>query len=283
MSIESVMLPTISPSAAKTPHKKDPVWLCFPCTTSAELGNTWRSNLGNWSPEKGSTWPRITPLLVAKPAIDPRHAECHLILFHWTCSLHKYQVSTLSPWYFYYEAKRRNRIIFTFTSLLTIQFSSVQSLSHVRLFATPWTVACQASPSITNSQSLLKFKSIKLVIPSNHLILCHPLLLLPSIFPSIRVFSNESVLRIRWPKYWNFSVSISPFYEVSGLIISWLFGSPCSPRDSKESSPTPQFKSINSSALCLLYGPTLTSIYDWWKNHSFDYMNRCWQSDVSAF
>ena len=95
---------------------------------------------------------------------------------------------------------------------------SVQSLSCVRLFATPWTAACQASLSITNSQSLLKLMSIELVMPSNHLILCHPLLLPPSIFPSIRVFSNESVLCIRWPKYWSFSSNISPSNEHSGLI-----------------------------------------------------------------
>ena len=94
----------------------------------------------------------------------------------------------------------------------------VQSLSHVQLFATPWTAACQASLSITNSWSLLKLMSIESVTPSNHLILCHPLLFLPSIFPSIRVFSNESVLRIRWPKYWSFSFSVSPFNEYSGLI-----------------------------------------------------------------
>ena len=93
-----------------------------------------------------------------------------------------------------------------------VQFSSVQSLSRVQLFATPWTAARQASLSITNSQSLLKFMSIKLVMPSSHLILCHPLLP-PSVFPSIRVFSNESVLRIRWPKYWSFSFSISPSNE----------------------------------------------------------------------
>ena len=93
-------------------------------------------------------------------------------------------------------------------------FSSVQSLSCVRLFATPWTAACQASLSITNSQSLLKLMSIKSVMPSNHLILCHPLLLLPSLFPSIRVFSNESVLRIMWPKYWSFSFSISPSMDI---------------------------------------------------------------------
>ena len=102
---------------------------------------------------------------------------------------------------------------------------SVQSLSHVQLFATPWTTACQASLSITNSQSLLKLMSIELVMPSNHLILCHPLFLPPSIFPSIRVFSNESVLRIRWPKYWNFNFSISSSNEYSGLIsfrMDWL-------------------------------------------------------------
>ena len=91
-------------------------------------------------------------------------------------------------------------------------------LSHVRLFATSWTAACQASLSITNSQSLLKLMSTKLVLPSNHLILYHPLLLLPSVFPSIRVFFNESVLPIRWPKYWSFSFSISPSNEYSGLI-----------------------------------------------------------------
>ena len=102
---------------------------------------------------------------------------------------------------------------------------SVQSLSHVWLLATSWTAACQASLSITNSQSLLQLMSIDLVIPSNHLILCHPLLLPPSIFPSIRVFTNDSVLHIRWPKYWSFSFSISPSSEYSGLISSrmdWL-------------------------------------------------------------
>ena len=98
------------------------------------------------------------------------------------------------------------------------QFSSIQSLSHDRLFVTPWTAACQTSLSITNSWNLLKLMSIKSVMPSNHLILCHPLLLPPSIFPSIRVFSNESALCIRWPKYWSFSFSISPSNEYSGLI-----------------------------------------------------------------
>ena len=106
-----------------------------------------------------------------------------------------------------------------------ILFSSVQSLSCVQLFATPWTAACQASLSITNSCSLLKLMSIELVMLPNHFILCHPLLLLPSIFPNIRVFSNESVLSIRWPKYLNFSFNISPSNGHSGLIsfrIDWL-------------------------------------------------------------
>ena len=109
--------------------------------------------------------------------------------------------------------------------MCSLQFSSVQSLSHVQLFATPWTAARQASLSITNSQSLPKPMSIELVMLTNHLILCRPLLLLPSILPSIRVFSNKSALRIRWPKYCSFSFSISPFNEYSGLIsfrIDWL-------------------------------------------------------------
>ena len=98
------------------------------------------------------------------------------------------------------------------------RFSSVQSLSYVRLFVTPWTASRQASLSITNSWSLLKLMPIESVMPSNHLIFCHPLLLPPSFFPSLRVFSNESVLRVRWPKYWSFTFSISPSNEYSGLI-----------------------------------------------------------------
>ena len=110
------------------------------------------------------------------------------------------------------------------TVFISYEFSSVQSLSHVRFFATPWTAAHQASLFITNSQSLLKLMSFELVMSSNHFILCH-LLLPPSIFPSIRVFSNESVLHIRWPKYWSFSFSISPSNEYSGMIsftMDWL-------------------------------------------------------------
>ena len=150
-------------------------------------------------------------------------------------------------------------------------FSSLQLLCHVWLFATPWTAAHHTSLSITNSWSLFRLMSVKLVTPSNHLILCHPLLFLLLIFPSIRVFSNKSVLHIRWPKYWSFSFSISPSNEYSGLIsfrIDWF--DLLANQGTQESSPTPQFKSINSSALSFLYGPTLTSIHDNWKNHSFD-------------
>ena len=106
-----------------------------------------------------------------------------------------------------------------------LQFSSVQLLSHIRLFLTPWTAARQPPLSIINSQSFLKFMSIESVMPTNHLILCHPLLFLPSILPSMRVFSNDSILQIRWPKYWSFSFSISPSNEHPGLItfrMDWL-------------------------------------------------------------
>ena len=119
----------------------------------------------------------------------------------------------------------------------------------------------------------------ELVMPSNHLILCRPLLLLPSIFPSIRVFSNESVLCIRWPKYWSFSFSISPSNEYSEVIsfrMDWL--DRLAVEGILKSSPTPQFKSINSSALSLLYGLTLTSGHDYWKNHSTEYTDLCQQN-----
>ena len=120
-----------------------------------------------------------------------------------------------------HEIKRR--LLFGRTAMINL--SSVQSLIRVPLFVTPWTAACQASLSITNSGSLLKLMSIESVMPSNHLILCCPPLQPPSIFPSIWVFSNESVLRIKWPKYWSFSFSISPSKEYSGLIsfrMDWL-------------------------------------------------------------
>ena len=149
-----------------------------------------------------------------------------------------------------------------------LPFSSVQSLSCVPLFGTPWIAALQASLSITNSRISLKLMSIESVMPSSHLILCRPLFLLPPIPPSIRFFSNESTPLMRWPKYWSFSFSIIPSKEIPGLIsftMDWL-----DLLDSQESSPTPQFKSINSSVLSLLHSSTLISIHDHRKNHSFD-------------
>ena len=146
----------------------------------------------------------------------------------------------------------------------------VQSLSRVQLFATPWTAAHQASLSFTISRSLLKFMSIESVMPFSHLNLCHPLLLLPSIFPRSRISSSKLALHIRQPKYWSFSFSTSPSNEYSGLISfridwfeNWLVWSPRCPRDSQESSPAPQFESISSSVLNLLYGPTLVSVHDY--------------------
>ena len=152
------------------------------------------------------------------------------------------------------------------------QFSSVELLSHVQPFEIPRTAAWQASLSITNSQSSLKFMSIESVMPSNHLILCSPLFFLPSIFHSIRVFSNELVLHIRWPKDWSFSFSISPSSEYSGqisfrmdcldlFIVQGTLKSLLQHRSSKASI---------LQALSFLYSPTLTFIHDYWKNHSFD-------------
>ena len=152
----------------------------------------------------------------------------------------------------------------------SVQFSSVALC--VRLFATPWIAARQASLSITNSRSLPKLMCIESVMPSSHLILCRPLLLLPSISPSIRVFSNESTLHTRWLKYWHFSFSISPSNEHPGLIsfrMDWLdllavHGTLKSLLQHHNS------KSINSLVLSFLHSPTLTSIHDYWKNHSLD-------------
>ena len=148
-------------------------------------------------------------------------------------------------------------------------FSQISRFSRsvVSDSVTPWITARQASLSITNSRSSPKLMSIESVMSSSHLILCRPLLLLPPIPPSIRVFSNESALHIRWPKYWSFSFAISPSNKHPGLI---SFKMDCSPRDSQESPPTPQFKSINSLALSFLHSPTLTSIHDYRKNHSLD-------------
>ena len=148
--------------------------------------------------------------------------------------------------------------------------SSVQSLSHVQLFATAWTAAHQASLSFTVSQSLLRLMSFESVMSSNHLILCRYLLLLPSVFPSIRGFSNELALCIKWPKYCSISFSIGPSNEYVWLIsfrIDWF--DLLAVQWTLKSSPASQSESINSSVLSL-YGPILTSIHDYWKNHSFD-------------
>ena len=158
---------------------------------------------------------------------------------------------------------------------------SVHSLSRVRLLMTLWTEARQASLSITNSRSLFKLMSIESVMPYKNLILSCLFYLLPSIFPSIRVISNESVLPIRWPKYWSFSFSISPSNEYSGLIsfrIDWL---DLLAVQGTLKSLLQHFssKSINSLALSFLYSPTLTSICDYWRKHSL----LLWQSNVSAF
>ena len=158
----------------------------------------------------------------------------------------------------------------------SIQFSSVQSLGHGWLFVTPQTAAHQTSLSITNSRSLLKLISIELVMPSSHLILCRPLLL-PSICPIIRVISNESVLRIRRLKYWSSSLSINPSNEY--FRIDWFDF--LAVQRTQESSPTPRFKSINSSALSFLYSSTLTSIHDYWKTIALT--RGTFVGEVSAF
>ena len=170
-----------------------------------------------------------------------------------------------------------------------MSFSSVQLLSRVWLFVTPWTAAHQASLSITNSQSLLKLMSIESVMPSNHFTLCHPLLHPPSIFPSIRVFSKESALRIRWPKYWSFSFNISPSNEYSGLIsfrMDWfdLLAAAKGPPHPHPHTPLPR-KSLlqhHSSKASIVWcsgffmvqlsHPYMTT----GKNHNFDYMDFCW-------
>ena len=161
-------------------------------------------------------------------------------------------------------------------------FSAVQLLSRIWLFGTPWTAARQASLSITNSWSLLRFMSIELVMPSNHLILCHPLLLPSSIFPSIRVFSSELVLCIKWPKYWSFS--ISPSNEYSGLI-SYRMDRLDLLADQGTLKSLLQHHSSKASILrhSAFFVLQLSAIHDYWKNYSLDKMDFCWQTNVCAF
>ena len=181
-------------------------------------------------------------------------------IYSWVCKCFT------SPWILL-------QLFWLLAQVCVFHFSSVQSLSRVQLFMTPWTTACQAFLSITNSRNLLKLMSIVSVMPSNHLILSHSLLLLPSIFPSIRVFSDESALRMRWSKYWSFSFSISPSNEHSGLIsfrMDWL--------DLLVVQGT--LKSLlqyHNSKASILQGSAFFTvqfshpyIHDYWKNHSFD-------------
>ena len=172
-----------------------------------------------------------------------------------------------------------NTVLFSECSIL----SSVQSLSHVWHFAAPWTTAHLASLSITSSQSLLKLMSIESVMPSNHLILCCPLLLAP--FPLSRSFQMSQFFASGSQSVGvSASASVLPMNIQDSFPLGWIgLISLQSKRLSQESSPKLQFKSINSSMLSLLYGPPLTSIHDYWKNHSFDYMDLCQQSNVSAF
>ena len=173
-------------------------------------------------------------------------------------------------------------LYFSWCSCYFTQFSSVQSLSCVRLFATPWIAARQAYLSIKSSWSLLKLMPIKSVMPSSYLIFCCPLLLLPPISPSIRVFSNDSTLRMRWPKYWSFSFSISPSNEHPGLIsfrMDWL--DLLAVQGTLKS--LLQHHSSKASVLSLLHSPTLTSIHDHWKNHSPDQTDLSWQRNVFTF
>ena len=172
-----------------------------------------------------------------------------------------------------------------FSFCIWLHFNSIQSLSRILLFATPWTTACQTSLSITNCWSLPKPMSIESVMPSNHLIFCHPLLLLSPIPPSIRVFSNESALRIRWPKYWSFSLNISPSNEHPGLIsfrMDWL--DLLADQETLKSflqhhSSKASILQCSAVFIVQLSHPYMTTR----KIHSLDWTDLCWQNNVSAF
>ena len=159
----------------------------------------------------------------------------------------------------------------TLKPVLKFYVATVQLLSHVWIFVNPWTAARQTSLSFTMSRSMLKLMSIDLIMPSNHLFHCHPLFFLTSLFPSIRFSSHQmaKVLELQ-PQH----QSLQWIFRID-FLLNWLVGSPCTSRDSQESFPAPQFRSINSLALSLLYSTTLTSIHDYWKNHCFDYLDLC--------
>ena len=190
--------------------------------------------------------------IMAILSYDESKSICFLLLC--LCSMWNWLICM--AWYKYDFFQYWDLIVLVIVQLLNL------------VFKIPWTSACQASLSFSISQRLIKLMSIELVMPSKHLVLWF---LLPSIFPSIRVFSNESALCIRWLKYWSFSFSISPSNEYLRLIsfsIDWF--DLLAVQGTLKSLPTPQFESISSSVLSLLYGPTLTCIHDYWKNFSFD-------------
>ena len=168
-------------------------------------------------------------------------------------------------------------------SCVFISVSLVHLISRVQLFATPWIAARQASLSIINSRSSLKLLPIESVMPSSYLILCYPLLLLPPITPSIRVFSNESTFRMRWPKYWSFSFSISPSKEHPELTLEWAGWISLQPKGFSRVFSNTTVQKHQLFSVGLLYGPTLISTQDYWKSHGFDYTDLCQQSSISAF
>ena len=254
-------------------------WLATVCEV-ARVGHNWTSEHACYWRELG----QITSLLEAPvflshgrkllhtPRPQPRESLQRPRSRHSQVSLSSTKYTWVCPWLSPLTLVSPDRATSMGSPYMNIQFSSVQSLSRVQLFVIPWITARQASLSITNSRSSPKLMSIESVMPSNNLILCCPLLLMPPIPPSIRVFSNESTLHMRWPKYWRFSLSISPSNEHPGLIsfrMDWL--DLLAVQGTLQSSPTPQFKSINFSVLSLLHSPTLTStIHDHYKNHSLD-------------
>ena len=184
-----------------------------------------------------------------------------------------FSVRQTNAWHMFGNFNEIKYCLFSSINLLKKNvMNSVQSLSCVPLFATPWTAAHQASLSITSSWSLLKLMSIKSVMPSNCLILYHPLLLPPSVFSKHQGLFQWVCSLHQVAKVFEFQVQHQSFQWIfrTDFLQDGLVGSPCSPRDSQKSSPTPQFKSINSSAFSLLYSPIFTSILDYWKNHSFD-------------
>ena len=198
------------------------------------------------------------------------HSAAHQKLSqHCLSAILQHKIKIKNKWFLHTDVMLLNNSETFCFSLLSNFAAVVQLLSRVNSLQAH---GLQHARLPCPSPSPWVCSNIELAIPSNHLILCHPLRLMPSIIPSIRVFSNKSALCIKWPKYWSFSFNNSPSNEYSGLIsfkINWF--NLLTVQETLESSPAPQFKSINSSALSLLYGPTLTSVHDYWKNHSFDY------------